>query len=280
MIFEIRHTTRYTYASPVALASYTLRLRPRSDVAQSLLEFDLQVDPAPQTLVPCVDLDGNSSHAMWFLGSHRSLTLNTFSRVQTLRVNPLDFVFLDGADTQLPLRYSSELAAALAPYLLRAEPSPQVDQLAQALQRDTGGDTLKFLVELTRRIHSLCETEHREEGPARLPEETLALKRGACRDLAVLMCDSCRSVGIATRFVSGYHAGAGDDSELHAWTEVYLPGGGWRGFDPSIGLIVAERHVAVAAGTSPEDAAPGSGTFYGEAKAARLHTDVAVRELN
>jgi len=280
MIFEIRHTMRYTYASPVELASYTLRLRPRSDVVQSLLAFDLQVAPAPQTLVPCVDLDGNSSHAMWFSGSHRSLTLNTFSRVHTLRSNPLDFVFLDSADTQLPLRYSSELATALAPYLLRAEPSPQVDQLAQALHRETGGDTLKFLVELTRRIHSLCETEHREEGPARLPQETLALKRGACRDLAVLMCDACRGIGIAARFVSGYHAGAGDDSELHAWTEVYLPGGGWRGFDPSIGLVAADRHVAVAAGASPEHAAPGSGTFHGEAKAATLHTEVAVRELN
>jgi transglutaminase-like putative cysteine protease len=280
MILEIRHLMSYEYADAVDLASYTLKLRPRCDVTQKLSAFELKVDPVPQSLVANVDLDGNMVHAMWFSGSHRSLSIDTFARVETLRVNPLDFVFHDSADARLPLRYASELAGALAPYLGRPEPSLEVDALAQTLYDETFGDTLKFLLELTRRIHALCETEHRDEGPPRTPRETLAVSRGACRDLAVLMCDACRSQGLASRFVSGYMEGAQDNSELHAWTEIYLPGGGWRGFDPSVGLAVADHHVAVAAGPDPEHAAPGLGTFHGKAGESVLHTRVSIRECS
>ena len=121
---------------------------------------------------------------------------------------------------------------------------------------------------LTDQIHRDYTIEYREEGTPRDPDATLSLQSGACRDLAVLFVECCRSVGLAARFVSGYaHIDDSTDHEFHAWAEVYLPGGGWRGYDPTLGLAVADRHVVVAAAAHPSDAAGISGTFRGSAVA-------------
>jgi len=101
--------------------------------------------------------------------------------------------------------------------------------------------------------------------------------RGSCRDLAVLFIEACRTLNIPSRFVSGYGVSLDEttDHELHAWAEVYLPGAGWRGFDPSIGLAITERHLAVAVGATPELAAPTSGAFRGEAES-WLETEIEI----
>ncbi len=105
----------------------------------------------------------------------------------------------------------------------------------------------------------------REEGLPKRPSETLASQEGACRDLTVLYLDLCRWQGLAARFVSGYWRGgkASERRYLHAWAEVYLPGAGWRGFDPSSGLAVGDDHIAVAASPDPDGAAPVFGTYGG-----------------
>ena len=107
----------------------------------------------------------------------------------------------------------------------------------------------------------------RDDGPPLAPEVTLERGEGSCRDLAVLFCAACRSVGIPARFVSGYEREAAlqDKAHMHAWAEVYLSGGGWRGYDPSQGLAVYTAHVAVAAAADPRLAAPVSGSFRGSA---------------
>jgi transglutaminase-like putative cysteine protease len=109
---------------------------------------------------------------------------------------------------------------------------------------------------------------HREQGPPWPAERTLRERRGACRDLAVLFNDVCRFVGFPARFVSGYQVDVPEEArpELHAWSEVYLPGAGWRGFDPSQGLAVADRHVPLAASRTPWMASPTSGTYRGTAR--------------
>ena len=104
----------------------------------------------------------------------------------------------------------------------------------------------------------------RPHGAALSPEATWGERTGACRDLAPLFNEVCRLVGLPARFVSGYgYSDFLDERHLHAWSEVYLPGAGWRGFDPTIGLAVADRHIAVAAARDPEDTAPTSGTYRG-----------------
>jgi transglutaminase-like putative cysteine protease len=128
-------------------------------------------------------------------------------------------------------------------------------------------ETLPFLTALNRRLFEAFRHVIRDDGPANPPEVTLREREGTCRDLAVLFCSACRSVGIAARFVSGYESGAVFDTQaqMHAWAEVYLMGGGWRGYDPSQGLAVSTGHVAVAAAADPRLAAPISGSYRGAA---------------
>jgi transglutaminase-like putative cysteine protease len=95
-----------------------------------------------------------------------------------------------------------------------------------------------------------------------------------------LFIEACRSFGLAARFVSGYElqAARGEKADMHAWTEIYLPGGGWRGYDPSRGLATAERHIAVASGLTPKLAAPVTGAFRGNGVASRMEFDIAVHQ--
>ena len=137
---------------------------------------------------------------------------------------------------------------------------------------------MPFLTTLTRRLHEEFAHTIREEGAAEPAESTLAARSGSCRDLSVLFCEACRSRGIPARFVSGYEreAAVQEPAHMHAWAEVYLPGGGWRGYDPSQGLAVSTAHVALAAAADPLLAAPVSGTYRGKAQA-RMSYSIAMQ---
>lgn len=113
---------------------------------------------------------------------------------------------------------------------------------------------------------------------AQEPEETLSRMKGTCRDFVVLFAEACRSLGFAARFVSGYTQGDLDNAEnyLHAWAEVYLPGGGWRGYDPTLGLAVADQHIALTSGASPLQAAPVSGSFRGTEATATIKYNLTI----
>ena len=129
-----------------------------------------------------------------------------------------------------------------------------------------GRETIPFLTLLAEEIYRRLEYMLREHGDPWTPEETLINGKGSCRDSAMLFIDICRSVGIDARFVSGYCiSDAAEGGDMHAWAEVYLPGAGWRGFDPSRGLSVNDDYIAVAAGQLSQDAAPTFGSFRGEA---------------
>lgn len=277
MTITIRHRTSYVFAAPVFLEPHLVRLRPRSDGAVRLLEFALEIEPPPAVRADNLDLDGNVVTHAWFEGPTTELRLRTRARVETLRTDPFRFLLAEPGRS-LPDAYAPERAAGLQQY--RSAPDaahPDVRALALAAARDAEHDPARFPLELARRLRRELAVRPRPEGPPQPPETTLAARRGACRDLAVLFVAGCRAMGLAARFASGYAAragGAGD--ELHAWGEVYLSGGGWRGYDPSLGLAVADRHVAVAAAAAPRDAAPVTGSFRGGA-AARLEVDVDVR---
>jgi transglutaminase-like putative cysteine protease len=268
---------------PVCLEPHVLRLLPRGDAAQRVERLHLEIDPRPEGEFVGFDVEGNNFLRAWFVGSHDRLTVCTEARVETLRKNPFDFL-LDSEHVQLPLVYSAELLPRLEPYLRRTgrpAGSDTVGQLASRLANETDRQVLPFLTRLCQTIFGAVEVQHRAEGPPRPPHETLTTASGACRDLAVLFIDACRAVGLASRFVSGYQAGSPQqpEAELHAWGEVYLSGAGWRGFDPTHGLAVADRHVALAAGALPAAAAPVSGTFRGTGAVGTLETSLAVECL-
>ncbi len=151
-------------------------------------------------------------------------------------------------------------------------------ELAEQLREASRGEVVPFLARLCEAICQRFKVVHREQGTPWPPATTIEQRQGACRDLAVLWIDICRSVGLAARFVSGYQQGDVDQDKrfMHAWAEVYLPGAGWRGFDPTNGLAVTDRHITVAAAADPQHAAPVTATYRGNNVEAELYADVVI----
>lgn len=278
MRIEVEHRTHYQFSAPVFLEPHELRVRPRSNSWHRLDRFEVHLEPTPRGTTENLDLDGNDVLVAWFDGLTDALTIEVRFEVQTLRTNPFDF--LPGYHQALPLVYAEPIRRQLAPYLDH-EPAALLRRYADIVSEAAAYSAPSFAAHLARRLHEDCRHVTRPEGLPLAPEDTLRRREGACRDLAVLYVALCRELGLAARFVSGYClADEADRDELHAWAEVYLPGGGWRGFDPSIGLAVSDRHIAVAAGPAADDAAPVSGTFRGGATAEPLQTSLAIRRLD
>jgi transglutaminase-like putative cysteine protease len=269
MRFSVTHTTVYRYDAPVAPEFHTFRLRPRDDAAQRLLRYEIGISPAPAGRCECLDQDGNVVIEAWFETPVEQLEVHSSFEVETLRENPFDFLL---ADALFPPRYPEPLDRALAPYLDVSRERTAVQEFARLVADRAAAGTMAFLTELNRALFDDFGHVVREEGASHPPDETLRAGAGTCRDLAVLFCAVCRSAGLAARFVSGYEREASfqERAYMHAWAEVYLPGGGWRGYDPSQGLAVSTSHVAVAAAADPRLAAPISGSYRGDARSAML----------
>lgn len=265
MRISVTHSTAYRYDRPVRLGVHVIRLRPRDDGAQKLLCHELRIDPAPALSSYCTDQDGNVVLHTWFEPVSSALEVHSRFQVETLRQNPFDFLLIG---EPLAAGYPEPLNSLLASYIAQPVAVPAIDQFAKSAAEGVSWKTIAFLTELTARIHRDFRQVSRRDGGPLPPLETLHAREGACRDLAVLFCAACRSLGLASRFVSGYEREAAHDTDhaaMHAWAEVYLPGGGWRGFDPSQGLAVGTSHVSVAAAGDPELAAPISGSYRGDA---------------
>jgi transglutaminase-like putative cysteine protease len=275
MIFKIRHRLSYRYASPAVLGPQTLRLRPRDDGGQRLLDQVLHISPQPSLRSACLDEHGNMVEHAWFVGATELMEIESECTVETLRQNPFDFV-IDGDYTGLPWGRRIEGGHPGASAALGGPVDAEAAALARTLRKEGGDDALPFLMRLNRWINEKTAYEIRPEGPPLAPSETLRAGRGACRDLAVLFCAAARAEGIPARFVSGYHEGDPliRTKELHAWAEVFLPGAGWRGFDPSTGMACADRHIVLAAGPDPADAAPLWGRFGSTTAESNLEAEV------
>lgn len=265
--YQIIHTTTYTYNRPVSLQPHIIRLRPRCDGCQELHAFSLEVIPFPSKTYQIIDLEGNAVVRVWFEEPTDELCFKLTSEVETYRTNPFDFL-LEPWATNLPIDYPASLLCNLQPYFQPYGLPITIDsvaaQLAQEVHQAVAGETVGFLSELNQRIYSNCDQTIRETGEPLPPALTWNQKLGSCRDLSVLFMEACRAYGLAARFVSGYQEGdPNQERHLHAWAEVYLPGAGWRGYDPTNGLAVADRHVALVASALPRNAAPISGNFHG-----------------
>lgn len=279
MRYRASHETRFRFSSPVFLEPHTIRLRPRSDSWQRLDRFEIALEPKPSLLAETVDAEGNDVAHAWFSDMTDSLAVRTDFVVETLRSNPFDYLVLDDRALRLPVKYPSDLRMQLASAIKRAEPDEgSVSAFANSLASRSHGNAVQFLSLLSQEICGAHEVVPRNSGDPHPAAETLRMRQGACRDLAVLFMDCCRSLGIASRFVSGYQEEIPERGErhMHAWAEVYLPGGGWRGYDPSQGLAVSDRHIAVAASAVPRLAAPTSGTFRGDASALPLEARIRI----
>ena len=265
----LRHLSRYAYTRPVWLSPHLLRLKPAAHCPAPIENYSLSVAPAGHSLHWQQDPFGNFVARVAFSEPVPALSI-TVELTATIGVsNPFGFLLEDYAQT-FPFAYEPQLRKDLAPYLEPGERGPLFGQWLGHTDRSPQ-NTLDFLTGLNARVHrDIAYTVRMEEG-VQTGEETLHLALGSCRDSAWLLVEGLRSLGLAARFVSGYWVQLDAEENtpggpvtrdllaLHAWAEVYLPGAGWLGLDPTTGLAAGDDHLPLACTSTPADAAPITG---------------------
>jgi len=247
MRFGVSHESTYRYSTPVRLADHVLRLMPRPEYVADVTQ-ELVIEPEPAWLSEEIDPFGNPVIRVGFTGE--TPVLRIVSRITAETIAPP----------------ASLAAMAEAAQFLGEGEAPEIEAFAAQIAADTGGDDHAFLYHLTRTLHQRIKHGIRLKGQAQSPVETLQSSRGACRDVTVLFIALGRARGIPARFTSGYQAFAqvsNGTRHLHAWPEAFLPGIGWRAYDPTHGRAVGETHLPLA--TAPEQRAtmPVQGGYFG-----------------
>lgn len=271
MHFTGEHETTWHFSRPVFLEPHLVRLFPRQDRSQQLESFSMRVLPEPAGFSEIEDAEGNQACWLWFEGQHASLTITTCFSARTLRANPYDYLLSPGAH-QLAPQFPDKEQDVLGPCLAAVADSDKAAQLGREIAESTGRNTLAFLNELNSWLYSNIAVVIRPDPGIQSPDLTLALGSGACRDTALVFMAACRAVGIPARYLSCYQAGDADQTQrdLHACAEIYLPGAGWRGYDPTLGLAVSDAHLALCASSEPALTAPVAGTFRGSGVSSRI----------
>jgi transglutaminase-like putative cysteine protease len=264
---RITHSFEYLYSAPVLLGPHRFCLKPRGHGFQKLIDFQLHISPIPNYLYPLVAASGDEIMRARFMGSCDRFQVISTSLVESELAPPLQSC-LEEAEPQLPYpvgRLNGDLVGALEGWLPNGQHDPAAVDMAQEALMGSDQRALMFLQQLVEIIQDRVKYTQRHGGPAWPAGRTLKERVGSCRDLAMLMVEACRCVGLPARFVSGYHLVEPRPShyDLHAWTEVYLPGAGWRGFDPSGMGSIDDRYITLATSSKPELTAAVSGSFSG-----------------
>ncbi len=281
--YKILHRTFYNFSAPVRLDPHTLLIRPREGPELHIESSRLEISPAA-TLRWHRDVEDNSVAIASFDTPTSQLSIESEVIIQQYNSAPLDFLVDDYA-RDYPFSYTAGDRLILAPYMNLAvrRAGDTLDQWLTNLWKP--GDrpqTYTLLQSISSRIHTGLVYQRREEPGVQNAEDTLSQSTGSCRDFAHLFVEAARRLGLAARFVSGYlhlPPSATDFGSTHAWAEVYLPGAGWKGFDPTLGEIAGTNHFAVAVARSPDSVPPVAGAFYGAATA-DLEVGVWLSELS
>jgi len=274
MFLRLTHVTGYTYSQPVTFAPHALYLRPRESTRQRLHEFKLEMTPVARCVATNDPLD-NALDWAYFAPDQQSTQLQFRSEmmVETLDSNPFDF-FLKPSAIAYPFSYDAAEKDALTPCLTPVnEPAATpLRQWLNMLMPVTPDETVALITALTQAVHRGLSYNRRDEPGIQPATETVTRGTGSCRDYAVVLIELCRLHGIAARFVSGYiyeapppNASVPFSAAMHAWTEVYLPGGGWRGLDSTRGIFCDDAFVPVAHAAVAESVNPIQGNFFGPA---------------
>jgi len=280
--YKILHRTYYNFSGKVRLEPHTLRLRPREGHELRIESSDLKITPTA-SLRWYRDVEDNSVAIATFASDTEQLVIESEIIIQQYNEAPLDFLVADYA-IDYPFNYQAEDMAVLSPYMfanVQTDKDPLTDWLANIWQPGESIQTYALLQRLSIHIQQTLVYQLREEPGVQSVTETLSRGSGSCRDSAFLFMEAARRLGLAARFVSGYlHAepSAFNYGSTHAWAEVFLPGAGWKGFDPTIGKVVGTEHTAVAVARLPESVPPVSGSFIGP-PATSLDVGVWVTEL-
>ncbi|PLK48997.1 DUF2126 domain-containing protein [Uliginosibacterium sp. TH139] len=264
----LNHVTHYRYDKPISLGPQIVRLRPAPHSRTRVLSYSLRVTPEGHFINWQQDPQSNYLARLVFPEKTREFRVEVDLVVEMAVLNPFDF-FLEPEAMAYPFAYNPGLETELAPYLLKLPLEKRFKTLLDSVPREKT-PTIDFLVALNQRLQSDIKYLVRMEPGVQTPEETLAKASGSCRDSAWLLVQLLRHLGLAARFVSGYLIQLKPDvksldgpsgtevdfTDLHAWCEVYLPGAGWIGFDPTSGLLAGEGHIPLACSPEPSSAAP------------------------
>ena len=267
----LNHVTHYKYDRPVSLGPQVIRLRPAPHSRTRVLSYSMRVEPGKHFINWQQDPQSNYLARLVFPDKTTEFRVEVDLVVEMSVLNPFDF-FLEPYADKIPFAYTAEQQHELAPYLVKLPTTPAFANYLEAIPREPQA-TLDFLVALNQRLQSDISYLIRMEPGVQTPEETLTKASGSCRDSAWLLVQLLRHLGLAARFVSGYLIQLKPDvksldgpsgtevdfTDLHAWCEVYLPGAGWIGFDPTSGLLAGEGHIPLACSPEPSSAAPISG---------------------
>lgn len=277
---RITHLTEYTFSSQVTLNPHRLLLRPREGHDVRIESSRLEISPA-YTIKWQRDVFDNSLAIINFQERADKLIIASEVVIQHYAPAPYDFL-LEGYAVNFPFSYALSEQIDLAAFQQPVFPADQA-VIYDWLQRPgwQNMQTFALLVRLNQAISHEFRYQVREEAGVQSPALTLSMGSGSCRDYATLFIEACRYMGLASRFVSGYlHAPATEagNATTHAWVEIYLPGTGWKGFDPTSGEVTGNRHIAVAVARDSETVPPVSGSFIGHG-AAMLRVNVQVTLL-
>jgi uncharacterized protein (DUF2126 family)/transglutaminase-like putative cysteine protease len=269
----LHHRTVYRYDRPVTLLPHVVRLRPAPHCRTPILSYSLKVQPQKQFVNWQQDPYSNYLARFVFPDQAQELVFEVDLVAEMTTHNPFDF-FIDESAKKCPFTYEPVVARELIPYLETETPGPLLSELI-AKHRRSEVTTIDYLVELNQVINERVKYTIRLEPGIQTCEQTLGLGSGSCRDSAWLMVNLLRHLGLAARFVSGYliqltadvksldgPSGPTEDfTDLHAWTEVFIPGAGWIGLDPTSGLLAGEGHLPLACAADPISAAAITGSF-------------------
>ena len=273
----LNHITHYTYDRLVNLAPHVVRLRPAPHSRTKVLSYSQRVEPAEHFINWQQDPFANYQARLVFPQPMRKFKVTVDLVVEMAVYNPFDF-FLEPYAETVPFAYPDALKAELAPYLVLSELTPKLNaylDTARGLLAKGEMRTIDFLVSLNQQLQQDIAYTIRLEPGVQTPEETLTKASGSCRDSGWLLVQMLRHVGMAARFVSGYliqltpdikavdgpSGPEADFTDLHAWCEVFLPGAGWIGLDPTSGLLAGEGHIPLACTPQPSSAAPIDGAL-------------------
>ncbi|WP_300454109.1 transglutaminase family protein [Accumulibacter sp.] len=267
----LNHVTHYRYDRLITLSPQIVRLRPAPHSRTPILSYSLKISPARHFINWQQDPQANYLARLVFPEKTREFRVEVDLVAEMSVINPFDF-FPEPYATTFPFAYESWQQEELEPYLHRLPTTPLLRRFLDTLPSEPRA-SVDFLVDINRRIQATIGYVIRLEPGVQTPEETLALARGSCRDSAWLLVQVLRHLGLAARFVSGYliqltpdvksldgPSGTDHDfTDLHAWCEVYLPGAGWIGLDPTSGLFAGESHIPLACSPQPSSASPITG---------------------
>ncbi len=268
----IHHYTHYEFDRVVFVSPHLIRLRPVAHSRATIESYSLTIQPANHVVHWQQDPFGNFIARVDFWESMQAMSIDVNIIAGLEPVNPFDF-FLDTYAQSFPFEYEPQLKKDLVPYLEITEQGPLLKQWLANIDQTQQG-TIDFLIMLNKRVFQDIAYSTRMEAGVQTVEETFELAIGSCRDSGWLLVQVLRQFGLAARFVSGYLAQiitaesalndpaitAGNTLALHAWAEVYIPGAGWIGLDPTSGMLATEGHIPLACTPEPSGAAPVTGT--------------------